>query len=491
MEWVRCQLPPLFVAGDTVSLSAPLSAVTLLFDRSASPWENRPQSGQALAALDSTWQRGTDDPDSIRAIAASPELLIWCLLAVPAGGQPIGLSELQIRALELRFRLGEADWGSSNNWSSSQRSGDPATSEALSASEEHSHACAFATQGSRNSAALRSERFRIRFLEKLQRLGSQLRQGRVGSESAATTAVDNAFTRWFQSLVWDLPAEVRAHLQAITLGPRVWVELANVFATADFLTFSSNRLRVMVDQGEGFEERLRNEKIASMKQLAYGASHEINNPLANIASRAQMLLQQERDSARREALSKINEQAFRAHEMLADMMLFAHPPKLQPCEVSPRDLVETVVADWVDRADAAGCSIETHFGPIMLSPWYADARQIREALRALIANAIEASNEGGTITISVQQVDSGGEAILEFEVADWGTGFSDEALRFLFDPWYSGREAGRGLGLGLSKVWRIAQLHGGSVVAENRVKDAVTAGASVKMRIPYGEVDST
>ena len=72
---------------------------------------------------------------------------------------------------------------------------------------------------------------------------------------------------------------------------------------------------------------LEREKLASLKQFAYGLSHEINNPLTNISMRAQALLASEKDPDRRRALEAINAQAFRAFEMLADLMLFAHPPQ--------------------------------------------------------------------------------------------------------------------------------------------------------------------
>ncbi|MCC7476100.1 MAG: HAMP domain-containing histidine kinase, partial [Pirellulales bacterium] len=72
-----------------------------------------------------------------------------------------------------------------------------------------------------------------------------------------------------------------------------------------------------------FERRLQHEKLESLKELAYGASHEINNPLANIAARAQTLLADEPQPERRRKLIAIHRQALRAHEMISDLMLFA------------------------------------------------------------------------------------------------------------------------------------------------------------------------
>src|SRR5262245_63716861 len=91
-----------------------------------------------------------------------------------------------------------------------------------------------------------------------------------------------------------------------------------------------------------FDERLEHEKLESLKELAYGASHEINNPLANIAARAQTLLVDEADPERRRMLQAIHRQAMRAHEMISDLMLFARPPKLQWATLNLTQLVQRV-----------------------------------------------------------------------------------------------------------------------------------------------------
>ncbi len=79
-----------------------------------------------------------------------------------------------------------------------------------------------------------------------------------------------------------------------------------------------------------FDAAVQHAKLEAMKELAYGAGHEINNPLANIATRAQTLLRDETNPERRRKLAAINAQAFRAHEMIADLMLFARPPQMRP-----------------------------------------------------------------------------------------------------------------------------------------------------------------
>lgn len=203
-----------------------------------------------------------------------------------------------------------------------------------------------------------------------------------------------------------------------------------------------------------------------MKQFAYGLSHEINNPLTNIATRAQMLLAGEKDPDRRRALETINAQAFRAFEMLADLMLFAHPPTPQPTAFSVPDLLQEVLQQLTPAAQHQATKLQLAELPAELPLLVADRTQIAAALAALIKNALEALRISGEVQIAVAY--SPGElSSYEFTVTDNGPGITAEIRRHLFDPFFSGREAGRGLGLGLCKVWRIAELHGGSVSVES------------------------
>ncbi len=106
-----------------------------------------------------------------------------------------------------------------------------------------------------------------------------------------------------------------------------------------------------------FQSDLEQQKLAALKELAYGAGHEINNPLANISARAQTLLQDEPDPQRRRRLAAINSQAFRAYEMIADMMLFARPPQPRLERLDAGDIVSRVVEGVARRRDGAGdCS---------------------------------------------------------------------------------------------------------------------------------------
>jgi signal transduction histidine kinase len=225
-----------------------------------------------------------------------------------------------------------------------------------------------------------------------------------------------------------------------------------------------------------FDEQLEREKLLSMKELAYGASHEINNPLANISSRAQVLLREESDPERRRSLATINSQAFRAHEMIADMMLFAKPPALTLSRLDPRQFLDAVVAE-VSRELPPSIELLREDAETIPSTMVADPVQLTVAIHAICANAVEAMEGQGQLRIRLRQapvVWQLEQPMAEIEIQDDGPGISPEVRRHLFDPFYSGREAGRGLGFGLSKAWRIIQLHGGQILVDSQAGEGAT-----------------
>jgi len=228
-----------------------------------------------------------------------------------------------------------------------------------------------------------------------------------------------------------------------------------------------------------FQAALQREKLAALRELAYGLSHEINNPLANIATRAQTLLRDETDPDRRRALATINVQAFRAHEMIADMMLFAKPPALALKRVDAVQVADAVIAEIAAEAKDQGTALVRSGvrGPVELA---ADPVQLIVALRAVVLNSLQALRAGGRVEIAV-------EAAADYvilSVSDNGPGLSEQAKKHMFDPYYSGREAGRGLGLGLSKCWRIVELHGGKI----GVASEIGKGATISLQLPLQTV---
>jgi len=230
-------------------------------------------------------------------------------------------------------------------------------------------------------------------------------------------------------------------------------------------------------------DTLQRQKLDAMKELAYGASHEINNPLANIATRAQTLLRDEPHPERRRALEAIYRQAMRAHEMISDLMLFARPPRLEIESFDLSKMVEMLINDQLEECqrrnirltlDAPGSSLKIR----------GDQQQLSVAVRSVVDNAIEAIGQDGAVAVSLRLLRSPAAThFVKIEISDTGPGISAEVRSHLFDPFYSGREAGRGLGFGLSKCWRIVTDHGGTLEIESETGE----GATFILELPVGE----
>jgi signal transduction histidine kinase len=218
-----------------------------------------------------------------------------------------------------------------------------------------------------------------------------------------------------------------------------------------------------------FQATLETEKLEALAEFAAGAGHEINNPLAIIGGRAQLLLKDETDPERRRDLALVNAQVKRAHEMIADMRLFARPPQPQPESVDLVELVEGLLDDLGLQAAERAVSLSRSGdeGPLEIE---ADPAQLDVALRALCRNALEAIGHGGHVEISLR----GLSGQVEIGVTDNGPGILPDHRRHLFDPFYSSRQAGRGLGFGLSKCWRIVTNHGGRIEVESEPGQGAT-----------------
>lgn len=251
----------------------------------------------------------------------------------------------------------------------------------------------------------------------------------------------------------------------------------------------TNLLAQLFTQRARQATRFEQEKLASLKQLAYGASHEVNNPLANISTRAQTLLQDESDPERRQKLAAIVSQAFRAHDMISNMMLFAHPPEIKRERLILGSWLQGQISDLQVLSSAQGTQLElcSNLENLQEPMVEGDPHQLGILLQSLVRNACEALGEGGKIQVSASispPAPTGASWILT--VSDNGPGMTAENRRHCFDPFYSGREAGRGLGLGLSKAWAITKLHGGSIeVLENEPQ-----GLAFQVTLPNGMIEA-
>lgn len=221
----------------------------------------------------------------------------------------------------------------------------------------------------------------------------------------------------------------------------------------------SDRLHeLLAEVRDDFEIAVRDAKLAGLAELAAGAGHEINNPLAIISGHVQRLRKTEEDAERSKVYEAVLRQTERISDIVRELMLFARPATPGRVALDPTEAIADTIEELETLAGERGVTLVSA-APDSTCRIECDAVQFRKILRNLIRNAVEATPDGGQVRIATSE-DRG---TVRIAIEDDGPGPRDEAVPHLFDPFYSGRTAGRGRGLGLSTAWRLTSINGGDL----------------------------
>jgi signal transduction histidine kinase len=241
---------------------------------------------------------------------------------------------------------------------------------------------------------------------------------------------------------------------------------------------SAHRSRV------GNEEPLRRKwMLEALAEFAAGAGHELNNPLAVIVGRAQLLLgrlEEDPDSIR--SLRAIITQAQRAARILRDLMYVARTPEPRPRPCQPEEVVRACLRDLQGEAETRGVRVVAESREPSLRVW-TDPESLRQLADILTRNALEATPSGGQI----QFLSGGDTRNLRWSVHDSGRGINATEGVHLFNPFYCGRQAGRGLGLGLPRASRIVAQAGG----ELKWQSIPGVGTTFFVTLPVAEIPAS
>jgi signal transduction histidine kinase len=219
--------------------------------------------------------------------------------------------------------------------------------------------------------------------------------------------------------------------------------------------------------------------LEALAEFAAGAGHELNNPLAVIVGRAQLLIAREDDPESIRSLRAIIAQAQRAARILRDLMYVARPPEPRPRPCQPEEIVRACLRDLQAEAEARGVRVVADTRDPGLRVW-ADPEPLRQLADILTRNALEATPSGGVVQFAA----SGDTRGLRWTVHDNGKGIGPGEGLHLFDPFYCGRAAGRGLGLGLSRAARIVSQVGGDL----KWHSTPGAGTTFVATLPVSEI---
>ena len=289
-------------------------------------------------------------------------------------------------------------------------------------------------------------------------------------------------------------AEIPVLLRSYRVGAPPWVLLT---------------LRDLTQARRMQHELRRHERLATLGQLSAGVAHEIRNPLAGIGTSAQVLLRRfEPRDERARFVQVILEEVGRLDRIVTSLLQYARPrvPELKPAAIEP--CIDRVLELAADAIGQSGARIEKEVGA-RLSPVYIDADLITQVLLNVTLNALQAMPSGGVLRYEVRQArrkrpprgpgrrdgdppSSGrGErgsqwiAYQQVRVIDTGVGMPRGVLAKLFDPFFSTKPQGTGLGMSISQS--IVQEHGGAIEVASREGHGTTVLLNFPVEKRHGE----
>ena len=240
-------------------------------------------------------------------------------------------------------------------------------------------------------------------------------------------------------------------------------------------TLSSGKDITLRKQTE--EELIRSEKLASLGQLAASVAHEVNNPLAGILVYVKLLLKKYKDNELQAEwtetqLLKMEKELHRTTRIIKNLLDFARQsePTMRPTDINKA--VEAALLLVGHQINLENIKLEKKLDA-QLPPVLADFDQIQQVLINIILNATQAMPNGGTLTIATSvaegiKIGESTKKTVRIDIKDTGVGISKENLNNLFTPFFTTKEKGKGVGLGLSVVHGIIGRHKGKIEVDSQ-----------------------
>lgn len=246
---------------------------------------------------------------------------------------------------------------------------------------------------------------------------------------------------------------------------------------------------------------IQSEKLASLGTLLSGVAHELNNPLSNISSSCQILMEEIDDTDvtyKKEMLSQIDEQTDRARNIVRSLLEFSREKAFKKEFLQLRSLFEETIR-FVKGQVPTKIAITLDIPDEIVI--YADKQRMQQAFLNLIKNAVDAMGETGDIQIKASRhnaVDKAGEEAeiynylkyhgkctleedtVDIMIKDNGPGIPREILLKIFDPFFTTKDVGKGSGLGLFIVHEIIEEHDGCIAVDGKIDK----GATFLIRLP-------
>jgi PAS domain S-box-containing protein len=221
-------------------------------------------------------------------------------------------------------------------------------------------------------------------------------------------------------------------------------------------------------------------KLATMGELAASIAHELNNPLATVALRAETLLMQiPEDDQKRRSLEVIMQEVDRMAALVNNLLQFSRRSYRQVSTVDPREEIANSVEFVHYHLRTQKTEVVRDFAN-PLPTIQADRQQLRQLFLNLLTNASDAMPRGGKLTVRAASGALNDAEAVVIEFADTGEGITAENLEKIWEPFFTTKPEGKGTGLGLAICRRIVEEHGGTI----DIQSQAGRGTTIRIVLP-------
>jgi signal transduction histidine kinase len=261
----------------------------------------------------------------------------------------------------------------------------------------------------------------------------------------------------------------------------------------EFLSTLANQAAIAIENARLYEDLKqsqltlrRADRLSSLGLLTAGLAHEIRNPLVAIRTFTQLLPERYDDAEFREVFQGLAlKEVDRICGLINDLLNFARPSRPNIAEENLNEVVDGVARILESQAKDREVKIAREFVPNLPKVWI-DREQLKQVFMNLILNAIQAMRDGGSLVIATRvSADGDGNATrpcVQVEVRDTGIGIPEENLERIFDPFFTNKDGGSGLGLSISH--QIIQEHGGRILVRSKIKEGTSFFVNLPLERP-------
>jgi len=260
-----------------------------------------------------------------------------------------------------------------------------------------------------------------------------------------------------------------------------WKDLYLGFSISDADDVDVDKIVIFQDltRMREMEEQLkRDEKLKALGGLAAGMAHEIRNPLASMSGSIQVLEEglSYEDGDNRRLMDIVLRETARLNDIITDFLLFARPASESREVVELQSIVKDILDVFRNSPVGRGVTVSLEMEEGLFVE--ADPRQLQQVFWNLFLNGAQSMPEGGRLDITSR---AGGGSMAEITVSDNGEGVAPDDMERIFDPFFSTRDSGTGLGLAL--VHRVVESHGGRITVRSRRGE----GSTFTLTLPLAE----